>query len=78
LDEAGRQEGAAEDQRQSRPDSVCVRDWLAAWGGRIRTSASYANSPRLSARGFEPLHLEIRSAELHRGSGSSVGRQRLY
>src|SRR6476659_4314141 len=34
----------------ARPDSVCVRDGLAGWGGRIRTSASpNRNSPRLSA-----------------------------
>jgi hypothetical protein len=44
------------------PDSVCVRDGLAGWGGWIRTSAfQNRNSPRLSAwaAGFEPLHIEI-------------------
>jgi hypothetical protein len=29
----------AVDDRQARPDSVCVRDGLAGWGGGIRTSA---------------------------------------
>jgi hypothetical protein len=44
---------------------------LAGWGGGIRTSAfRNRNSPRLQpgAAGFEPLHLEIRSAELHLAS----------
>src|ERR1700704_239588 len=49
-------------------------DWLAGAAGSNLCILD-RNSPRLSLAGFEPLHLEISSGELHRGStGWAVGR----
>jgi hypothetical protein len=52
----------------ARPDSVCVRDGLAGWGARIRTSAfQNRNSPRLSAQGagLALAHLELQVRGQH-------------
>jgi hypothetical protein len=43
----------------ARPNSVCVRDGLAGWGGGIRISAfRNRNSPRLSAWGLRDSNLK--------------------